>query len=42
MGRDVDAMLARILAEPKGGDLETGKAELAALAKVGRYQRDVY
>jgi len=42
LGRDVDSMLARILAEPKGGDLEIGKAELTALTKAGRYQRDVY
>lgn len=42
VGRDVDAMLARILSEPKGDDLEAGKAELTALAKAGRYQRDVY
>lgn len=42
LGRDVDAMLTRILSEPKGGDPEAGKAELTALAKAGRYQRDVY
>lgn len=40
--RDVDATLARILSEAAGGDIEAGKAELASLAKAGRYQRDVY
>lgn len=42
MARDVDETLARILAEPHGGDGGAGRAELKALAKAGRYQRDVY
>ena len=42
MGRDVDAMLARILAEGHGGDIDSGKADLDELTKTGRYQRDVY
>jgi len=42
LGRDVDATLARILAEPAKGDLEAGKAQLNDLLKSGRYQRDVY
>ncbi|MEQ9122702.1 MAG: sulfite reductase subunit alpha, partial [Alphaproteobacteria bacterium] len=42
MAKDVDAMLARILVERAGGDLDAGRAELAGLAKAGRYQRDVY
>ncbi len=41
MGRDVDGTLARILAEPHG-DLDSGRAQLAALANADRYQRDVY
>ena len=42
MARDVDETLARILAEPRAGDADAGRAELRALAKSGRYQRDVY
>jgi sulfite reductase (NADPH) flavoprotein alpha-component len=42
MARDVDETLVRILAEPRGGDAEEGRSELQALAKAGRYQRDVY
>src|SRR5215468_7700480 len=42
MARDVDETLARILAEPRAGDADAGRAELKALAKSGRYQRDVY
>lgn len=42
LGRDVDATLARILAEPFEGDAGTGKAHLADLVRAGRYQRDVY
>ena len=42
MGRDVDVMLARILAEAARGDEEAGRARLKELAKAGRYQRDVY
>jgi sulfite reductase (NADPH) flavoprotein alpha-component len=42
MGRDVDVMLARILAEAARGDEEAGRAKLKELAKAGRYQRDVY
>jgi sulfite reductase (NADPH) flavoprotein alpha-component len=42
MGRDVDAMLARILAEAARGDEEADRAKLKELAKAGRYQRDVY
>jgi sulfite reductase (NADPH) flavoprotein alpha-component len=42
MARDVDETLARILAEPRAGDAGAGRAELKALAKAGRYQRDVY
>jgi sulfite reductase (NADPH) flavoprotein alpha-component len=42
MGRDVDATLARILAEPLNADAADGKAQLAELMKAGRYQRDVY
>jgi sulfite reductase (NADPH) flavoprotein alpha-component len=42
MARDVDETLVRILAEPHGGDADGGRAALKALAKDGRYQRDVY
>ncbi|MEZ5775012.1 MAG: flavodoxin domain-containing protein [Hyphomicrobiaceae bacterium] len=42
MARDVDDTLARILAEQAKGDAEAGRAALKALAKAGRYQRDVY
>jgi sulfite reductase (NADPH) flavoprotein alpha-component len=42
MGRDVDVMLARILAEAARGDEEAGRAKLKELVKAGRYQRDVY
>ena len=42
MARDVDVMLARILAEAARGDDEAGRAKLKELAKAGRYQRDVY
>ena len=42
MGRDVDVMLGRILADAARGDDEAGRAKLKELAKVGRYQRDVY
>ena len=42
MGRDVDVMLARILADAARGDDEAGRAKLKELAKAGRYQRDVY
>ena len=42
LGRDVDATLARILAEPLNTDAGVGKVQLAELARAGRYQRDVY
>ncbi len=42
MGRDVDVMLGRILADAARGDDEAGRAKLKELAKAGRYQRDVY
>ncbi|HEY7669966.1 MAG TPA: flavodoxin domain-containing protein [Hyphomicrobium sp.] len=42
MGRDVDVMLARILADASRGDDEAGRAKLKELGKAGRYQRDVY
>ena len=42
MGRDVDTMLARVLADAARGDDEAGRAKLKELAKAGRYQRDVY
>lgn len=42
MARDVDVMLARILAEAARGDDEAGRAKLKELGKAGRYQRDVY
>jgi sulfite reductase (NADPH) flavoprotein alpha-component len=42
MARDVDVMLARVLAEAARGDDEAGRAKLKELAKAGRYQRDVY
>jgi sulfite reductase (NADPH) flavoprotein alpha-component len=42
MGRDVDVMLGRILADAQRGDDEAGRAKLKELAKAGRYQRDVY
>lgn len=42
MGRDVDVMLARILADAAEGDDEAGRAKLKELSKAGRYQRDVY
>jgi sulfite reductase (NADPH) flavoprotein alpha-component len=42
MGRDVDVMLGRILADAASGDDEAGRAKLKELSKAGRYQRDVY
>ena len=42
MGRDVDVMLGRILADAAQGDDEAGRARLKELTKAGRYQRDVY
>lgn len=42
LGRDVDATLVRILAEPLSGGDKAGKAKLAELVRAGRYQRDVY
>ncbi len=42
LGRDVDVMLGRILADAAHGDDEAGRAKLKELAKAGRYQRDVY
>jgi len=42
LGRDVDATLARILAEPLNGDTAAGKSQLSDLVRAGRYQRDVY
>lgn len=42
LGRDVDATLARILAEPRNETIEAGKAQLGELLRAGRYQRDVY
>lgn len=42
MAKDVDATLARILAETAKGDEEQGRAKLKELTKAGRYQRDVY
>ncbi len=42
MAKDVDATLAKILAEPAKGDEEAGRAKLKELSKAGRYQRDVY
>jgi sulfite reductase (NADPH) flavoprotein alpha-component len=42
VGRDVDAALARILADTAQGDDEAGRVKLKELAKAGRYQRDVY
>jgi len=42
MGRDVDVMLARIMADAARGDDEAGRAKLKELTKAGRYQRDVY
>jgi sulfite reductase (NADPH) flavoprotein alpha-component len=42
MGRDVDVMLGRILADAARGDDEAGRAKLKELTKAGRYQRDVY
>lgn len=42
MARDVDETLARIMAEPDGEPIEAGRAALKAIAKAGRYQRDVY
>jgi sulfite reductase (NADPH) flavoprotein alpha-component len=42
MAKDVDATLARILAESAKGDEEAGRAKLKELTKAGRYQRDVY
>lgn len=42
MGRDVDEMLGRILADAAHGDDEAGRAKLKELTKAGRYQRDVY
>jgi sulfite reductase (NADPH) flavoprotein alpha-component len=42
MGRDVDMMLGRILADTAQGDDEAGRAKLKELTKAGRYQRDLY
>jgi len=42
MARDVDEILVQILAEDERGDVSAGRAALKALAKAGRYQRDVY
>ena len=42
MAHDVDETLVCILAELHGGDAVAGRAQLKALAKDGRYQRDVY
>ena len=42
MPKDVDATLARILAEPRNEPIEAGKAQLGELLRTGRYQRDVY
>ena len=42
MGRDVDVMLGRVLADAAKGDDEAGRAKLKELSKAGRYQRDVY
>lgn len=42
LSRDVDATLARILAEPTNAPIEAGKAQLGELLRAGRYQRDVY
>lgn len=42
MAKDVDKMLAKILAETAKGDEEAGRAKLKELSKAGRYQRDVY
>jgi sulfite reductase (NADPH) flavoprotein alpha-component len=42
MAKDVDATLAKVLAEPLKGDEEAGRAKLKELLKAGRYQRDVY
>jgi sulfite reductase (NADPH) flavoprotein alpha-component len=42
VGRDVDVMLGRILADAAEGDDEAGRAKLKELTKAGRYQRDVY
>ncbi len=42
MARDVNEMLARILADSAGQDATAGHAALKQLAKDGRYQRDVY
>ncbi len=42
MARDVDAALAHIIAKQAGVALSRAKAQLAELARAGRYQRDVY
>ena len=42
MAKDVDAVLAKILAEGAKGDDDAGKARLKELSKANRYQRDVY
>jgi sulfite reductase (NADPH) flavoprotein alpha-component len=42
MARDVDAALAHIIAKQGGIGLSEAKAQLAALARARRYQRDVY
>ncbi len=42
MGRDVDVMLGRILADAAQGDDEAGRTKLKELTKAGRYQRDLY
>jgi sulfite reductase (NADPH) flavoprotein alpha-component len=42
MAKDVDATLAKILAEAAKGDEDAGRAKLKELSKAGRYQRDVY
>jgi sulfite reductase (NADPH) flavoprotein alpha-component len=42
MARDVDTALAHIIAKQGGTGLSQAKAQLADLARAGRYQRDVY
>ena len=42
MARDVGTALAHIIAKQGGMGLSQAKAQLADLARGGRYQRDVY
>ena len=42
MASDVDKALQQVVAAPGGLSAQDAKADVAAMAKSGRYQRDVY